>query len=92
VLEAKPAGYALNNVELQADRYASGLPAGLNPPVNPLPFLYLQHGRRDALHQRPRSRPEDARDLGERGSWGSFQRRLPARTHEVLGFRHEDPR
>jgi len=44
VLEAKPAGYALNNVELQADRYASGLPAGLNPPVNPLPFLYLSTG------------------------------------------------
>jgi type I restriction enzyme R subunit len=44
VLEAKPAGYALTNVELQADKYASGLPAGLNPPVNPLPFLYLSTG------------------------------------------------
>jgi len=30
VLEAKPAGYALTNVELQADKYATGLPAGLN--------------------------------------------------------------
>ncbi len=39
VLEAKPAGYALTNVELQADKYATGLPAGLNPPANPLPFL-----------------------------------------------------
>ena len=39
VLEAKPAGYALTNVELQADKYATGLPAGLNPPVHPLPFL-----------------------------------------------------
>jgi type I restriction enzyme R subunit len=44
VLEAKPAGYALTNVELQADKYAGGLPAGLNPPVNPLPFLYLSTG------------------------------------------------
>jgi len=44
VLEAKPAGYPLGNVELQADKYATGLPAGLNPPVNPLPFLYLSTG------------------------------------------------
>jgi type I restriction enzyme R subunit len=44
VVEAKPAGYALTNVELQADKYATGLPAGLNPPVNPLPFLYLGTG------------------------------------------------
>ncbi|MBI4881159.1 MAG: DEAD/DEAH box helicase family protein [Planctomycetes bacterium] len=44
VLEAKPAGYALGSVELQADKYATGLPAGLHPPVNPLPFLYLSTG------------------------------------------------
>ncbi len=44
VLEAKSAGYALTNVELQADKYATGLPAGLNPPVQPLPFLYLSTG------------------------------------------------
>jgi type I restriction enzyme R subunit len=44
VLEAKPAGYALTNVELQVDKYATGLPAGLNPPVSPLPFLYLGTG------------------------------------------------
>ena len=30
VLEAKPAGYTLSSVEPQADRYAAGLPAGLN--------------------------------------------------------------
>lgn len=40
VLEAKPAGYRLTNVELQADKYAVGLPAGLNPP----PFVYLSTG------------------------------------------------
>jgi len=44
VLEAKPAGYTLTNVELQADKYATGLPAGLSPPVDPLPFLYLSTG------------------------------------------------
>jgi type I restriction enzyme R subunit len=44
VVEAKPAGYALTNVELQADKYATGLPPGLNPPVTPLPFLYLGTG------------------------------------------------
>jgi type I restriction enzyme R subunit len=43
-LEAKPSGYRLINVELQADKYATGLPAGLNPPVHPLPFLYLSTG------------------------------------------------
>ena len=44
VLEAKPVGYTLSSVELQADKYAAGLPAGLNPPVNPLPFLYVSTG------------------------------------------------
>ncbi len=44
VLEAKAAGYALGSVEMQADKYATGLPAGLNPPVDPLPFLYLSTG------------------------------------------------
>ena len=43
-LEAKPAGYRLINVELQADKYATGLPAGLEPPVNPLPFIYMSTG------------------------------------------------
>ena len=44
VLEAKPVEYTLSSVELQADKYATGLPAGLNPPVNPLPFLYVSTG------------------------------------------------
>jgi hypothetical protein len=33
VLEAKPEGYTLSGVEIQADRYSRGLPAGLEPPV-----------------------------------------------------------
>lgn len=44
VLEAKPAGYTLTNVEIQTDKYATGLPAGLNPPVTPLPFIYMSTG------------------------------------------------
>ena len=44
VLEAKPVGYTLSSVELQADKYAAGLPAGLHPPVDPLPFLYVSTG------------------------------------------------
>lgn len=43
-LEAKPVGFALFNVELQVDKYAHGLPAGLNPPVDPLPFQYISTG------------------------------------------------
>ena len=31
VLEAKPAGYPLTSVELQADKYATGLPAESSP-------------------------------------------------------------
>ena len=44
VLEAKPTGYTLSSVELQADKYATGLPAVLNPPVRPLPFMYVSTG------------------------------------------------
>jgi type I restriction enzyme R subunit len=43
-LEAKPVGYPLINVELQVDKYAHGLPAGLHPPVDPLPFQYISTG------------------------------------------------
>lgn len=44
VLEAKPEGHTLSGVEIQADKYSKGLPAGLDPPVEPLPFLYLSTG------------------------------------------------
>lgn len=60
VLEAKPEGHLLGNVELQVDKYASGLPAGLRPPVEPLPFLYLSTGVEtrfiDGLDREPRTR------------------------------------
>ena len=60
VLEAKPVGYTLSSVELQADKYAGGLPAGLHPAVNPLPFLYVSTGVEtrfiNGLDPRPKSR------------------------------------
>ena len=43
-LEAKKAGHTLKGVEVQSGKYAGGLPAGLNPPVTPLPFLYESTG------------------------------------------------
>jgi type I restriction enzyme R subunit len=60
VLEAKPEGHTLSGVEVQAQKYAAGLPSGLNPPVEPLPFLYLSTGAitrfTNLLDPHPRSR------------------------------------
>jgi type I restriction enzyme R subunit len=60
VLEAKPEGHTLSGVEVQAEKYSTGLPAGLNPPVEPLPFLYLSTGAitkfTNLLDPEPRSR------------------------------------
>jgi len=60
VLEAKPQGHTLSGVEVQVEKYASGLPIGLNPPVEPLPFLYLSTGAvtkfTNLLDPDPRSR------------------------------------
>ncbi len=44
VVEAKPVGHTLSGVEVQADKYAKGLPPALTAPVRPLPFLYLSTG------------------------------------------------
>ncbi len=73
VLQAKPEGYTLSGVEIQAHKYSRGLPAGLGPPVEPLPFLYLSTGTDtmfiNLLDPDPRSRrtnslPKDARTRG----------------------------
>lgn len=60
VLEAKPAGHTLGGVEAQIDKYTSGLPATLNPPIRPLPFAYLSTGEEtrfvNRLDPHPRSR------------------------------------
>ena len=60
-LEAKPAGFTLSGVEPQVKKYSAGLPIELDPPVRPLPFLYLSTGVEtrftNLLDPRPRSRP-----------------------------------
>jgi type I restriction enzyme R subunit len=45
VLEAKPAGTILSNVEPQRDDYAEGMPDDLDVPLEPLPFTYMSTGR-----------------------------------------------
>jgi len=48
VLEAKPQGYTLGGVEPQVQRYASGLPAGLDLGGHPKPAIdgHLKTGHR----------------------------------------------
>jgi type I restriction enzyme R subunit len=45
VLEAKPAGTILSNVEPQRNDYAEGMPDDLEVPLEPLPFTYMSTGR-----------------------------------------------
>ena len=44
VIEAKPEGTTLVEVEHQSGRYVEGLPAWMTPPVYPLPFIYESTG------------------------------------------------
>src|SRR5438105_1402120 len=44
VLEAKPTGTILSNVEPQRDDYAEGMPDDLELPIEPLPFTYMSTG------------------------------------------------
>jgi type I restriction enzyme, R subunit len=44
VVEAKPEGTTLVEVEHQSGRYVEGLPAWMTPPVYPLPFIYESTG------------------------------------------------
>ena len=44
VLEAKPEGTILANVEPQRDDYAEGMPEDLDAPIEPLPFTYMSTG------------------------------------------------
>jgi type I restriction enzyme R subunit len=61
VIEAKPAGYSLSSVEVQAKKYGEGLPASLTAPRKPLPFAYISTGEEtvfiNTLDPYPRSRP-----------------------------------
>src|SRR6266498_124270 len=44
VIEAKPEGTTLIEVEHQSSKYVEGLPGWLQPPVYPLPFIYESTG------------------------------------------------
>jgi type I restriction enzyme, R subunit len=44
VIEAKKAGTTLTGVEVQAEKYAAGMPDALPAPFRPLPFLYQSTG------------------------------------------------
>ena len=61
VVEAKPEGHTLTGVELQSEKYSTGLPEFLSAPHRPLPFLYESTGVEtqftNLLDPDPRSRP-----------------------------------
>src|SRR5579859_3428933 len=44
VIEAKPEGTTLTEVERQSGKYVEGLPDWIKPPVYPLPFIYESTG------------------------------------------------
>ena len=45
VIEAKPEGTTLTEVEHQSGKYVDGLPEWMKPPVYPLPFIYESTGK-----------------------------------------------
>jgi type I restriction enzyme R subunit len=49
VVEAKPAGTPVRNVEPQTDKYVQGLPDELDAPHRPLPFAYISTGEETAF-------------------------------------------
>ena len=60
VVEAKPEGSTLTGVEVQSEKYSTGLPDNLPAYHNPLPFLYESTGAEtqftNRLDPEPRSR------------------------------------
>ena len=60
VIEAKPEGSTLTGVEVQSEKYSTGLPANLPAHQRPLPFLYESTGAETQFTNRidpePRSR------------------------------------
>lgn len=64
VIEAKREGVTLSGVEIQAEKYSKGLPAGLPRVSDPLPFAYQSTGTEtrftNGLDPQPRSRAVSA--------------------------------
>jgi type I restriction enzyme R subunit len=49
VCEAKPAGFPVRSVEVQAKKYVEGLPPALDAPYKPLPFAYVSTGEETVI-------------------------------------------
>lgn len=93
VIEAKPVGTPLVEVEHQSGKYVDGLPAWMQPPVYPLPFIYESTGAEtrftDGYDPEARSRPvftfhrpetlaEWSRQITESPELPTFRARLKA--------------
>lgn len=91
VIEAKPEGTTLVEVEHQSGRYVEGLPSWMTPPVYPLPFIYESTGaetrftngydpdarsRRVFTFHRPETLIEWSRQIVEDPAHPTFRARL----------------
>ena len=91
VIEAKPEGTTLVEVEHQSGKYVEGLPDWLNAPVYPLPFIYESTGaetrftngydpdarsRRVFTFHRPETLAEWSRQIAEDPDAPTFRARL----------------
>jgi type I restriction enzyme, R subunit len=93
VIEAKPEGTTLTEVEHQSGKYISGLPGWMKPLVYPLPFIYESTGtetrftngydpearsRRVFTFHRPETLSEWARQITDDPGMPTFRARLKA--------------
>ena len=93
VIEAKPEGTPLVEVEHQSGKYVAGLPVWMKPPVYPLPFIYESTGaetrftngydpdarsRRVFTFHRPETLAEWLRQIAEDPDLPTFRARLKA--------------
>ena len=93
VIEAKPEGTTLTEVERQSGRYVEGLPDWIKPPVYPLPFIYESTGtetrftngydpearsRRVFTFHRPETLAEWLQQIAENPALPTYRARLKA--------------
>ena len=93
VIEAKPEGTTLTEVERQSGKYVEGLPDWIKPPIYPLPFIYESTGtetrftngydpearsRRVFTFHRPETLAEWLRQIAENPDLPTFRARLRA--------------